>query len=181
LTALLQRQRVDLVLLDLVLPGMGGLVTCRHITSSADTPVLILTSQEDPQWVKQIWQAGARGYLHKERGFEQVEIALASLTAGASWWDHKATAVLRSAEHLPWARPRHPEPLLDDLTPREREVLDCLALGENNRAIAKRLGIGEGTVRSHVHVLLQKLHVSNRTQAALIWLAAGDGTGQPSH
>lgn len=180
--ALLPRHQVDLVLLDLVLPGMGGLATCRHITSSANTPVLILTSQDDPQWVKKIWQAGARGYLHKEQGFLQVEIALASLMAGASWWDHKATAVLQSAEPPPWARARarHREPLLADLTPRESEVLDCLAKGENNRAIAKRLGIGEGTVRSHVHVLLQKLHVSNRTQAALIWLAAEDRTRPPS-
>jgi DNA-binding CsgD family transcriptional regulator len=60
---------------------------------------------------------------------------------------------------------------LISLTQREREVLACLAAGDNNRAIAQRLGIGEGTVRSHVHVLLQKLQVSNRTQAALIWLA----------
>jgi two-component system NarL family response regulator len=169
--ALLQQHRVDLVLLDLVLPGMGGLVTCRHITATDLTPVLILTSQDNTQWVQQIWQAGARGYLHKERGFEQVEIALASLMAGASWWDHRATAALQSAGPLPWVGPSHTAPLLDHLTQREREVLDCLAKGENNRAIARQLGIGEGTVRSHVHVLLQKLQVSNRTQAALIWLA----------
>jgi two-component system NarL family response regulator len=169
--ALLQKQRVDLVLLDLVLPGIGGLLTCRHITSTDVTPVLILTSQDDPQWVQRIWQAGARGYLHKERGFEQVEIALASLMAGASWWDHKATAALQSAALRPWTGPSHSEPRLDHLTQREREVLSCLAKGENNRAIARQLGIGEGTVRSHVHVLLQKLQVSNRTQAALIWLA----------
>ena len=53
------------------------------------------------------------------------------------------------------------------------EVLACLANGDNNRAIAQRLGIGEGTVRSHVHLLLQKLQVHNRTQAALIWFTAG--------
>jgi two-component system NarL family response regulator len=175
--ALLQQSRVDLVLLDLVLPGIGGLVTCRHITSSGVTPVLILTSQDDPHWVQQIWQAGARGYLHKERGFEQVEIALASLMAGASWWDHRATAALQSAGSLPWVEPSHTAALLDQLTQREREVLDYLAKGQNNRAIARQLGIGEGTVRSHVHVLLQKLQVSNRTQAALIWLAAKQRSG----
>ena len=168
---LLQQHRVDLVLLDLVLPGMGGLVTCRHITATDLTPVLILTSQDDPQWVQQIWQAGARGYLHKERGFEQVEIAMASLMAGASWWDHKATAALQQASgSLPAPRPQHTSQL-DNLTSREREVLACIAKGDDNRTIAQRLGIGEGTVRSHVHVLLQKLQVSNRTQAALIWLA----------
>ncbi len=169
--ALLQQHQVDLVLLDLMLPGIGGLVTCRQITSADVTPVLILTSHDDPQWVQQIWQVGARGYLHKERGFEQVEIALASLMAGASWWDHKATAALQSTGPLPGVGLRHTAALLDQLTQREREVLDCLAKGENNRAIANRLGIGEGTVRSHVHVLLQKLQLSNRTQAALFWLA----------
>jgi len=58
-------------------------------------------------------------------------------------------------------------------------VLACLAEGENNRAISQRLGIGEGTVRSHVHVLLQKLQVTNRTQAALIWLAARERASPP--
>jgi DNA-binding NarL/FixJ family response regulator len=60
---------------------------------------------------------------------------------------------------------------LDSLTSRERQVLACIAEGDDNRTIAQRLAIGEGTVRSHVHVLLQKLQVSNRTQAALLWLA----------
>jgi two-component system NarL family response regulator len=167
---LIRSQSIDLVLLDLVLPGMGGLATCRHITSSSPLPVLILTSQENSGWVRQIWRAGARGYLHKDRGFEQVEIAMVSLLAGASWWDHKATAALRHPSgsvvgHRP-AQTRQ----LDSPTSRERDVLACIAEGEDNRTIARRLGIGEGTVRSHVHVLLQKLRVSNRTQAALLWL-----------
>ena len=168
---LLQVSGIDLVLLDLVLPGMGGLATCRRITATTALPVLILTSQDDPQWVRRIWQAGARGYLHKQRAFAQVELALPSLLAGASWWDNTATAALQAAEATPWLETRQQRRLLDHLTQREREVLACLAEGENNRAIAQRLGIGEGTVRSHVHVLLQKLQVSNRTQAALIWLA----------
>ena len=143
-------------------------------------PVLILTSQEDPLWVQRIWDAGARGYLHKERALAQVELALASLLAGASWWDHTATASLRAAGLAPWSELRPQRTLPDDLTLREREVLACLAEGASNRAIAQRLGIVEGTVRSHVHVLLQKLGVSNRTQAALIWLAAGESAAEQS-
>jgi two-component system NarL family response regulator len=171
---LLQAMATDLVLLDLVLPGMGGLATCRRITATTSIPVLILTSQDDPRWVRQIWETGARGYLHKQRAFEQVELALSSLLAGASWWDHTATAALRSAGAAPWGEPGHLRTLMDDLTQREREVLACLAEGDNNRAIARRLGIGEGTVRSHLHVLFQKLQVSNRTQAVLIWLRAAE-------
>ena len=127
--------------------------------------------QEDPLWVQRIWDAGARGYLHKERALAQVELALASLLAGASWWDEKATAALQRSEPLQGIATSNQSERLNGLTQREREVLACLAAGDNNRAIAQRLGIGEGTVRSHVHVLLQKLQVSNRTQAALIWLA----------
>jgi two-component system NarL family response regulator len=170
---LLASRSVDLVLLDLMLPGLGGLATCRCITANTALPVLILTSQDDSQWVQKIWDAGARGYLHKERALAQVELALESMIVEASWWDQKASAALqRSGSHQ--AIPsRNPSQRLNGLTQRERDVLAGLAAGDSNRAIAEQLGIGEGTVRSHVHVLLQKLEVSNRTQAALIWLAAG--------
>jgi two-component system NarL family response regulator len=171
---LLASHSVDLVLLDLVLPGLGGLATCRQITANTALPVLILTSQEDSGWVQRIWNVGARGYLHKERALAQVELALTSLMAGASWWDQKATAALqRSDPHQAIAAANQGE-RLKGITQREREVLACLANGDNNRAIAQRLGIGEGTVRSHVHLLLQKLQVHNRTQAALIWLTAAE-------
>ena len=82
---LLASRSVDLVLLDLMLPGLGGLATCRCITANTALPVLILTSQDDSQWVQKIWDAGARGYLHKERALAQVELALASMIVGASW------------------------------------------------------------------------------------------------
>ena len=171
---LLTNRSVDLVLLDLVLPGLGGLATCRQITNKTDLPVLILTSHEESGWVRQIWDAGARGYLHKERALAQVELALASLMVGASWWDQKATAVLQRSGSQQAVAALNQDERLNDLTQREREVLACLAAGDNNRCIAEQLGIGEGTVRSHVHALLQKLQVSNRTQAALIWLTAGE-------
>jgi two-component system NarL family response regulator len=169
---ILQAEAMDLVLLDLVLPGMGGLATCTQISREQIAPVLMLTSQDDPHWVQRIWQAGARGYLHKEHAFDQVDLALNSLMAGASWWDQRATAALRPPLPAVADRPSDLQAKLNSLTPREREVLECLAGGTNNRDIASRLGIGEGTVRSHVHVLLQKLQADNRTQAALLWLMA---------
>jgi two-component system NarL family response regulator len=168
----LQHQGVDVVVLDLVLPGIGGLATCRQITATHPAPVLILTSHDDPHWLQQIWQAGARGYLHKERAFTQVELALRTLLLGASWWDQQATAALQRLEPAGGGAVAESGARLSALTRREREVLACLADGDNNRTIAQRLGIGEGTVRSHVHVLLQKLQVSNRTQAALLWSSA---------
>ena len=95
------------------------------------------------------------------------------LRLGASWWDQKATAALQRFVPAHAIAAANQSERLDGLTQREREVLACLAAGDNNRAIAQRLCIGEGTVRSHVHLLLQKLQVHNRTQAALIWLTAG--------
>ena len=169
---ILKAEAVDLVLLDLVLPGMGGLATCTQISRESMAPVLMLTSQDDPLWVQRIWQAGARGYLHKEHAFEQVALALGSLMAGASWWDQRATAALRPSASGATGHPSDLQDRLNSLTPREHQVLACLAGGANNRVIATTLGIGEGTVRSHVHVLLQKLQVDNRTQAALLWMSA---------
>lgn len=170
---LIQSEPIDLVLLDLVLPGMGGLATCRSICSTTALPVLILTSQEDVHWAQHMWKAGARGYLHKDRAFEQVELAVSSLLAGASWWDQKATEALQTiTPRHSFAGAAHAEERLSELTQREKEVLALLAAGDNNRAIAQQLQIGEGTVRSHVHTVLHKLQVSNRTQAALIWLQA---------
>jgi len=169
---ILEAEAMDLVLLDLVLPGIGGLATCTQITRRQWAPVLMLTSQDDPHWVQRIWQAGARGYLHKEHAFEQVALALSSLMAGASWWDQRATAALQPSPSAEAACPDDVQIRLNSLTPREREVLACLAAGANNRVIASTLGIGEGTVRGHVHILLQKLQVDNRTQAALLWMAA---------
>jgi two-component system NarL family response regulator len=166
---------VDLVLLDLVLPGLSGLETCRQIASTTKLPILILTSQDDPCSVQQIWRAGAHGFLHKELALAQVELAISSLMAGASWWDRKATSVLQQLDSSSGILEFSKSGRLGELTHREREVLACLAAGDNNRRIAKRLGIGEGTVRSHVHTLLQKLGVSNRTQAALVWLSLEEG------
>ena len=171
---LLASRQVDLVVLDLVLPGIGGLATCRQIRATHPAPVLILTSHDDPEGLQRIWQGGARGYLHKERAFDQLELALRSLLLGASWWDQKATAALQRLELDASVSNAAAESgaRLSSLTQREREVLACLADGDNNRTIAQRLGIGEGTVRSHVHGVLQKLQVSNRTQAALLWRVA---------
>lgn len=166
---------VDLVLLDLVLPGLSGLETCRQIASTTELPILILTSQDDPCSVQQIWRAGAHGFLHKELALAQVELAISSLMAGASWWDRKATSVLQQLDSSSGILEFGKSGRLGELTHREREVLACLAAGDNNRRIAQRLGIGEGTVRSHVHTLLQKLGVSNRTQAALVWLSLEGG------
>ncbi|AFY30255.1 response regulator transcription factor [Cyanobium gracile] len=158
----------DVVVLDIGLPGLGGLETCRRISAAHDLPVLVLTSQDDGRWVQRLWDAGASGYLHKAEALEQLATALTSVAQGASWWDRSATRALRSRDTTDAAG--DPEGSLALLTPREREVLAAMAGGLTNRQIADSLGLGTGTVRVYLHTIFQKLQVSNRTQAVLKFL-----------
>lgn len=160
----------DVVVLDLGLPGLGGLETCRRISDGFSLPVLVLTSQDDGRWVQRLWDAGASGYLHKAEALALLEPALTSVGQGASWWDRSATLALRTQSRAdPADGPMVAGPMAD-LTPREREVLEAMARGLTNRQIGDLLGLGTGTVRSHLHTIFQKLHVSNRTQAVLRFL-----------
>jgi two-component system NarL family response regulator len=162
---------MDVVILDIGLPGLGGLETCRRISDDHGLPVLILTSQEDGGWVQRLWDAGASGYLHKAEALTRLETALASLEQGASWWDRSATQALRT--RVTPADSTSAEASLALLTPREREVLAAMAGGLSNRQIATSLGLGTGTVRVYLHTIFQKLEVSNRTQAVLKFLHPG--------
>jgi two-component system NarL family response regulator len=169
---LLRHQSFDVILLDLGLPGLGGLETCRRIrTDHPQIPVLVVTSQDDPAWCLRMVRAGARGYVRKGGVASDLQLAIQTLLRGASWWDAEATAALRElgAAGVPAAGERaesESDPLAL-LTPREREVLEAMARGLSNREIAGELGIGLGTVRVHGHAIMQKLEVANRTQAVL--------------
>jgi two-component system NarL family response regulator len=164
---LLRRQRFEVILLDLGLPGLGGLETCRRLRRDhPEIPVLVVTSQEDPAWCRRMVRAGARGYVHKGVAAADLQLAIHSVHRGASWWDAGATSVLgQLGEPEPEASPR--EEVLELLTPREQEVLTAMARGLSNREIAIELGISLGTVRVHGHAIMQKLDVANRTQAVL--------------
>jgi two-component system NarL family response regulator len=175
---MLARTPADVVVLDIGLPGLGGLETCRRISAGFALPVLILTSQEDERWVQRLWDAGASGYLHKAEAMTHLELALTSLGQGASWWDRSATRSLRTRVVDAGGGVLPPGAASTDaslavLTPREREVLAAMAGGLTNRQIGASLGLGTGTVRVYLHTIFQKLEVSNRTQAALKFLDRG--------
>ncbi|MFY8149591.1 MAG: response regulator [Prochlorococcaceae cyanobacterium] len=176
---LLREQRFDVVLLDLGLPGLGGMETCRRISSEQpQLPVLVVTSQEDPIWCRRMVRAGARGYVRKGVAAADLQLAIQSVLRGASWWDADATTALRELgaagadeqgagqDSAGQGAPREAASLAL-LTPREREVLDGMGRGWSNQQIADALGISLGTVRVHGHSIMQKLEVSNRTQAVL--------------
>ncbi len=158
----------DLVLLDLGLPGLGGAETCRRLHQAApQLPILVLTSRLEQSLAVQLLQSGARGYCLKGIESESLVLALCSLLAGGSWWSQEAMEQIRQYAQVP-SKPL-PAPLPElVLTEREREVLSWLAQGHSNQEIAAALYISPGTVRVHVHSILQKLDVRDRTQAALL-------------
>jgi len=173
---LLRQQPFDVVLLDLGLPGLGGMETCRRISAEQpQLPVLVVTSQDDPAWCRRMVRAGARGYVRKGVAAADLQLAIQTVLRGASWWDAEATSALRDLGTAGADESGAGQVsvgagaagALALLTPREREVLDGMGRGWSNQQIADALGIGLGTVRVHGHAIMQKLEVSNRTQAVL--------------
>lgn len=169
-----QQSLFDLVILDLGLPGIGGIETCRQLKSYQPTlPILILTSWDDSALVNRLIKMGVQGYCVKGIASENLVLAVRSVVAGASWWDSSATQTLRQmvADVQPNSSASE-----NPLTPREQDVLALVAQRKTNSEIATTLYICTGTVRVHVHAILHKLQVSDRTQAVLAaqqrnWLA----------
>lgn len=161
--ALVPATAPDIVLLDLVLPGMSGLETVRALRAGhPDVKIVVLTSFAGQDQVLPVVRAGVAGYLLKDVGPRELADALRSVHAGGSpLHPTVAATVMRSVTAD------------DPLTPREREVLRLIARGMSNRQIARELVLAEKTVKTHVSAVLAKLGVADRTQAAL--LAIRDG------
>jgi len=161
---LAERHPIDLVILDVGLPGIGGIEACRQLKQQQpNLPVLVLTSRNQPALIARLVEAGAQGYCLKGVAAETLILAIRSVAAGASWWDSTATAEIRAALQVPVSRQAE---VSNPLTRREQEILALIAVGTTNSQIATRLYITPGTVRVHVHTILHKLGVSDRTQAA---------------
>jgi DNA-binding NarL/FixJ family response regulator len=157
----------DVVLMDLVLPGMDGVATIAALLSSHPRlRVLVLTSFGGQQRVQTALAAGAAGYLLKTADVDEVADAILAVTRGEVHLDTDAAGNLTAGQAD-----------LGALTPRELEVLGLLAEGCSNLEIARRLAITERTARTHVSNLLGKLHLASRTQAAL--LAQQEGLHPP--
>jgi len=169
--------RPDVVLMDLVMPVMDGITATAAIRrETPEVEVLALTSVLEDASVVGAVRAGAIGYLLKDTHAEELRHAIRSAAAGQVQMAPEAAARLLREVRLPEAS--------DTLTERETEVLRLLAQGQANKEIARSLGIGEATVKSHVGRILDKLGVQSRTQAALhavrSGLVAADAlTGKP--
>jgi two-component system, NarL family, response regulator len=165
---------LDLVLLDVGLPGIGGIEACRQIKQQQpNLPVLVLTSHFQKPLIARLIEAKAQGYCLKGIPAESLILAIRSVAAGASWWDSTATQEIYAAFQAAPAAPELEQSSENLLTRREQEILALVAKGQSNQEIAKTLYIAPGTVRVHVHTILQKLDVRDRTQAAVLALQKG--------
>jgi two-component system, NarL family, response regulator LiaR len=157
----------DVVLMDLVMPRLDGVGAMRELRERLPkTRVIVLTSFTDDEKLLPAVQAGAAGYLLKNAEPAELARAVRAAHAGEAVIDPQVAARLLTSIATPVQA--H-----DDLTPREREVLELIARGFSNKRIARELEIAEKTVKTHVGHVLAKLGVADRTQAAVHAVRAG--------
>ena len=149
----------DVVLMDLSMPGMDGVEATRMVSENApDVAVVILTSFSEHASILDAIDAGAAGYLLKDADPDELLRGVRAAAVGEAPFSPKAATALLN---------RTTQRANPDLTSREREVLACVATGLANKQIARRLGISEKTVKSHLTSVFHRIGVTDRTQAAL--------------
>lgn len=164
LESLLLEHPVDLVLLDVELPGETGLEALPRL--SQQLPVLMLSAYDDARRIKQAMEAGAKGYVRKDANPEELVQAAKDALKGETVLD--PSLAIKLAQSLR----REPDEMefvkrVSALSPRHREVLALIAKGESNKGIGRILGISEGTAKNHVVRILQLLNMPDRTKLAL--------------
>lgn len=163
---LAQALKPDIVLIDINMKGMTGIDTLRRLKATdLQARYIILTVSNSEDDLIEALRAGADGYLLKDMEPEDLCTNLLKAWGGATVLQDTLAEVLRSALLSPVGVGNAGEELL---TPREREILECLADGLNNKTIARKLGISDATVKVHVKNVLRKLNLTSRLEAA-VW------------
>lgn len=159
----------DVVLLDIRLPDGSGLEVAKAVAAWDPPPrVLLLTTFDLDEYVLEALRAGAMGYVLKDLPMPDLLATIRAVNRGEAMYRTRAAswALAQAFQHPP--RPEVAEEGVEPLTEREREVLQRMAAGERNAEIARALFLSEGTVKTHVHSILQKLNAEDRTQA-VVW------------
>lgn len=160
--ALLDSITADVILMDLRMPGMSGLEAMRLIKSRLDPPkIIVLTSFDTDEDIYQCVGAGAHGYILKNAPQEQLLEAIKVVRSNGRYFP--ADIASRLKERM----------TRSNLTPREHQVLQLVAKGCTNKEIGRAFGISDNTARNHVNSIIEKLEVSDRTEAATIAIRQG--------
>jgi DNA-binding NarL/FixJ family response regulator len=170
--ALIPEVMPDLALMDLKMPGMNGVLTTRKINETyPDIFVLVLTTYDDDEWIFDAIRSGAAGYLLKDTLPADLIKSIKGTLEGMSFIDPQVAGKLLSeyAENFGKSQP----PSHYTFTERERDILTLLSQGLSNSEISEKLFLAEGTVRNYTSVLLKKLGVADRTQAAILAIRYG--------
>lgn len=171
---LVQEAKPDVVLMDLKMPVMNGVQATQHLRRShPEVRVLVLTTYAEDQWVLDAVRAGAAGYLLKDTRRDALIDAVKGTVEGKTYLDPAIAGKLTRQVSSGPALASSSEQFLAEFTEREQEVLGLLAQGFTNPEIADRLHLARGTVRNYVSGILQKLGVSDRTQAAVVAVQRG--------
>ncbi|MEJ2362848.1 MAG: response regulator transcription factor [Gammaproteobacteria bacterium] len=172
---LVKDNQPDVVLLDMRMPNVNGLSVLKILRENDITmPIVMLTTSTEESDLLESLRAGAQGYLLKDMEPDALVIALRDIVAGKTVVAPDLAPVLARVVQ---GKHEDPEPEnsgpFDDLTPRETEILGLLAEGQSNKAIARNLGISDGTVKLHVKAILRKLSVHSRVEAAVMAVERG--------
>ncbi len=161
----------DVVVMDVRMPRVDGLAATASVVAETDCAVLVLTTFDLDEYVLGALGAGASGFLLKSAGGDELIRAVLAVAAGDAVLDPKVTRAVIAAIPRPGTEPAEVD--LSALTDRERDVLAGLGEGLSNQQIARRLDIGEATVKTHVSRVLMKLGVQSRVQAAVVAAQSG--------
>ncbi len=167
--ALVTEQEPDVVLLDVRMPGMGGLEVLETLRAAGDdVRIIVLSMHDDPAYVKRAIELGADGYLLKSVGREELLRALHTVADGGPYIQGEIAAPLVARIVDPAAAGP-----VGDLSVRDVEILQMLADGADNRAIAARLGISEAAVKAELRTIYSRLEVKRRSEAVAVALRLG--------
>lgn len=168
----LEKHPVDVVLMDLKMPVLNGIQATKQIKEKfPNVRILVLTTYDADQWVLDAIRYGADGYLLKDAPREKLLQAIDEVNSGRTPVDSKvAGKIFEQISKMPQ---KSPTTIGSNLTEREKEVLMLISHGKSNAEIAENLYLSEGTVRNYVSSILEKLDVTDRTQAAVIAIRSG--------
>lgn len=151
------REKPDLVVLDIMLPGLNGTEVIRRLTKQAkETRILVFSGYQNPVLVRELLQAGAHGFVEKTASLEELQKGIATVNGGGTFFGPEVARILREAI----ANPSSPAgPSLEILTPRERQILQLIAQSYSTKEVAAKLTISVKTAENHRTNLMKKLNL----------------------